>query len=575
MLPKQTTLRQMLTVPYVVLVLITALIIGILSYRAGSGAVDTLSELFLEETVNRISQAIDKHISGSEAVLETAFPADIGAPTSVEAELDDLRVRLWLATSIHRDPNNYAYYGDRYGQFIGLWRFSDTEAELRLRTDTDKARSIYRFSRINGELRDPITEPRVFDPRERPWFKVGQSTDVQTWTAIYIDFKTLELVATRARRVSDLEGRFKGVVATDLSLGLLNRFLKNLPLSENGVAFILERNGNMLATSRGPHLDMATGEGRGTRLNAANSADELIVSTYSAVRKLTSPTEAIQGTQSIVFDGPAGEVIQAGFSRLQDDAGLDWIVAVAVPREDFMRKVTHNVNRTLVLALLACGLIVATGLYILNAIAGDLRQLAAAARAMGDGDLSARVPVERSDEIGELAKTFSDLQRQLLTDRLTGIANREAIVRRLEDRIIRHRRRNDEQPFSLLFIDLNDFKKINDRFGHDVGDQVLIEVSKRLSANLRDHDLAARFGGDEFVVLLERIENRKDVLRVCNHLRNALLQPFDSVPAFKETAFIHMQGASFGFAIFPEDGKDLETLMKHADAQMYAAKSQS
>ncbi len=570
MLHKRTTLRQLLTIPYVLLVMLTALLIGILSYRAGGDTVDTLSDLVLKETVNRISQSIDRHISGSEAVLETAFPSDISPPVSVEDELDSLRTRLWLATSIHRNPNNYAYYGDKNGQFIGLWRFSETDAELRVRKDAESARSIYRFSRINGDLGEPTLETTMFDPRVRPWFIAGKSADKsQRWTSIYIDFKTRELVATRAARVDNSAGEFQGVVATDLSLEVLNEFLKTLSLSENGVAFIVERNGDILASSRGSQVSL---DDNG-RVNAANSGDSLIASTYAAVLKLTNEPGAVAGTQSTVFEDPGEALVQAGYSRLEDAAGLDWIVAVAVPRADFMSRVNTNMKQTVVMALIACALIVITGFCILNRIAGDLRQLAVAAQAMGEGDLSVTVPVERDDEIGELAQSFSVLRQQLLTDRLTGIANRDAIVRRVEDRIVRHRRRNDEQPFALLFIDLNDFKGINDQHGHDIGDQVLVEVADRLSRNLRSSDMAARFGGDEFVVLLDEIDGRDNVKAVCQNLKASLLQPFDSISAVGKGKILHTQSAAIGFAVFPEDGRELETLMKHADAQMYAAKS--
>ena len=161
---RSASLRQMLTLPYVVLVLLAATVIGVLSYVAGRDAVDTLSDHVLNETVSRIAQAVDKHISGSEAVLETAFPADVPATASIKDDLDALRTRLWLATSIHRDPNNYAYYGNRQGQFIGLWRYSASEAELRLRTEADQPRSIYRFSTIRGELGSPSRVPRVGRP---------------------------------------------------------------------------------------------------------------------------------------------------------------------------------------------------------------------------------------------------------------------------------------------------------------------------------------------------------------------------------------------------------------------------
>ncbi len=584
-------LRQMLTVPYVVLLLLAAGVIGVLSYRAGSDAVDTLSERVLSETVSRIAQAVEKHVSGSEAVLETAFPADVPAPLSVKTDLEALRTRLWLATSVHRDPNNYAYYGNRDGQFIGLWRFSETEAELRLRTDASSPRSIYRYSRIKGELKNPVLEERLYDPRERPWYKAGQGASTQTWTSIYIDFKTLQLVGTRARRVTNAAGDFEGVVATDLSLAHLNDFLKNLQLSANGFAFIVEPDGNLIATSRGPHLRKGVGDDN-TRLNAQASDDPMIRATYKAVKELTgqpaqpvdvpSPAKASAAGQpasagdtvprTTSFVGPDGNSVLAGYARLRDQAGLDWLVAVAVPRSDYMQKVNDNVRRTVLFALLACALIAATGYIVLNVIAKDLRRLADAARKMGEGELGSKIPVERNDEIGELAKAFAAMQNQLFTDRLTGIANREAMVRRIEDRIIRQRRSGDNHPFAVLFIDLNGFKLINDRFGHDVGDRVLAEVSHRLTTNLRGGDLAARYGGDEFVVLLENVANHGEAISAREKLERALGLPLQSLAALGEQASALNAGASIGIALCPTEGHDMQTLLKRADQDMYERK---
>jgi diguanylate cyclase (GGDEF)-like protein len=565
------TLRQMLTIPYVVLVLLAAGVIGVLSYNAGRGAVDTLSDHLLNETVNRIAQAVDKHISGSEAVLETAFPSDVPAPASIEGNLQELRTRFWLATSVHRDPNNYAYFGNRHGQFFGLWRFSETEAELRLRIDASMPRSIYRFSHIRGELGEPVQESRMFEPRARPWYKAGQETSHHTWTAIYIDFKTLELVGTRARRVNNADGEFEGVVATDLSLHHLNDFLSRLELSPNGFAFIVELDGNLLATSRGPHLRKGPGEDN-TRLNAAASDDPLIAATYETVKGLTAGHDAPDGARTSSFVGPDGAIVQTGFARLRDDAGLDWIVAVAVPRHDFMQKVTDNVKRTVWLAITASLLIALIGFVVLNLIVRDLRKLAVAATEVGEGSLDTKIPVHRDDEIGELARSFVHMHERLLTDRLTGIANREAIVRRIEDRIIRQRRSGDGRPFAVLFVDLNEFKRINDRFGHDVGDRVLREIGERLATNLRDSDTAARFGGDEFVVLLDDVANRSDAMVVREKLEHVLGQPLRSLVEIAPDLATFAAGAAIGLALCPDEGQDTETLLRRADMDMFLRK---
>ena len=579
----RATLRQMLTVPYVVLVLIAAIVIGWLSYTAGSDAVDTLAEKVLYETVNRIGQAVERHVSGSEAVLETAFPMGVPAPASVATELETLRTRFWLATTVHLDANNYAYYGNRSGQFFGLWRFSQTEAELRLRTEPDTVRRLFRFSGIRGELKNPIPEARVFDPRERPWYKAGQAASAHTWTSIYIDFKTLQLVGTRARRVNNAAGEFEGVVATDLSLQRLNEFLKGLQLSANAIAFIIEPDGNLVATSRGPHLRKGVGDDN-TRLNARDSTDPLIVAAHRMVQAQVgradtnvTATASKQGTdvRSASFQGADGKVVQAGYAQLRDYAGLDWVVVVAVPRDDFLYRVTDNVRRTVWLALLACVLIVLIGLVVLNLIASDLRRLAKAASVMGDGGMAVFRGVERRDEIGALARSFNDMQTQLFTDPLTGIANREAMVRRIEDRIIRQRRRGDSRPFAVLFIDLNGFKRVNDQLGHEVGDKVLVEVAQRLARSVRDGDLVARFGGDEFVVLLENINGTKDANGARDKLERVLSEPIEAVVGRVPDQAALPVGAAIGIALCPQDGADLQSLLKHADEDMYQRKQAS
>ncbi len=563
------TLRQMLTIPYVVLTVVACAVIGGLSYATGRDAVDTLSDYLLKETVARISQAVERHVSGSGAVLETAFPTGIAAPQSLAAEVAQLRSRFWLATSMHRDPHNYAYYGDRNGHFLGLWRFSETEAELRLKLDAGLPRNIYRFTGINGELEQPTAEEAVYDPRERPWYRAGQSSNQHTWTSIYVDFKTLELVGTRARRVNSADGQFQGVVATDLSLKHLSTFLRQLGLSKNGFAFVVEPDGNLIATSRGPHLKKGVGD-INQRLNAASSDDPLIAATYKSVRELMAQSDSNTTPRTSVFAAEDGQAIQVGYARVHDEAGLDWIIAVAVPRSDFLSGITTNLKITASLALLLALLIIAMGFGILGAVTKDIRQLIQLTRDVGNGVLKTDVNLLRNDELGELAKSFTNMQRRLLTDRLTGIANREAFLRHVEDEIIERRRNADQRSFGLLFIDLNGFKATNDTYGHDGGDMVLRIVSERMQSVLRSEDFLARFAGDEFLVMIDGVSSRADAEGVRTMLEKKLAEP---VPLEVAGEVVQaLTGAAIGLAIYPQDGKDVETLIKHADAAMYDRK---
>lgn len=563
--------RQSLTLPYVILVLGVAALIGWLSYGAGSQAVNTVANHLLRETVGRISQAVDRHLVSSKAVLDVAFPPELAAPERIETHFDQLRTRFWIATSLYTDPNNYVYYGSRQGQFFGLWRHSRHDAELRVKLDPAGPRSFYRFTGIDGPLSTPIVEARVLDPRERPWYKVGETHPGYAWTPVYIDFSSQELVATSARPVFDAQGNLAGVVASDISLHQLNDFVHTLKISEHSLAFIMEIDGKLIASSRTENIKRLA-DGRSERLSVRDSEDALQIAAFERVRRdltgsMTTPL------QTLHFEA-AGEAIQLAYSRFNDTAGLDWIIVVATPRADFMQGVTQNVQRTAMIGGVAALLVVMIGLSILHWVSRDLNKLATAAREVGQGRLDSPLPDHRQDEIGDLANSFRQMQQRLRTDSLTELVNREGILRSINDRIHQHRRKTDNRPFAVFFIDLNNFKQVNDRLGHDVGDQVLIEISKRLRGSIRSGDLVARYAGDEFVLLANDIPNMAIAETMRSALERLLREPMTSLKDAKHL-INHVLGGSVGVACYPSDAATADDLIKRADAHMYANKERS
>ena len=568
---KRISLRRLLTLPYAALIIGVAVLIGALSYRTGSHAVDTMSDQLLLETVARIGQAVDRHVVGSGAVLEAAFPNGMPAPEKIDAVQAELRTRFWIATSLHLDPNNYVYYGTRQGQFFGLWRFSQQEAELRIKLQPDAPRAIRHFSGINGALADAELEPVMYDPRVRPWFKAGASNQSHTWTSIYIDFRNAELVATRARRVLAADGELEGVVATDLSLRALNDFVRGLKISEHALAFIIEPDGKLIASSRSANV-VRGADGKNARLNAADSGDAVQVAAYQQVRAaLAAAGGGMTTAHTLRFTAPDGASIQLAFDRLRDAAGLDWITVVAVPRSDFMHGITDNVIRTAVIGAAAAFIVALLGLWILNSVAGDLHRMADAARGIGEGRLDTPLDIHRRDEIGDLADSFRAMQLRLRVDALTGLDNRDAIVRSIADRIGQHRRAADSRAFAVLFLDLNNFKSINDRLGHEVGDRVLIEIGRRLRAMTRAGDMVARYAGDEFVVLVNDVVDERAADQVRLHVERLLQEPLAG-DALGPAAGLSVGGA-VGLAVCPSDADTVEGLLARADADMYARKA--
>jgi diguanylate cyclase (GGDEF)-like protein len=567
------SLRALLTIPYVSLVVALAVAIGALSYQAGRQAVDTVAEHLLLETVHRIGQAVERHVVGSGAVLEAAFPNGMVAPRSVEEEFDALRTRFWIATSLHLDPNNYVYYGNREGQFFGLWRFDEQEAQLRLRLQSGVPRTLYRFTGIHGALREPQLEERIFEPRTRPWYLAGRDASTHTWTSIYIDFRTQSLVATRARRVLHPDGSIEGVVATDVALKGLNDFVRNLDLTPNGFAFIIEPDGQLIAASNAPNITQDDA-GAAARLAARDSGNVLLAATYAELSPLLVDASGDDQPRTRQFTAPDGQLMQAAFSRVTDSAGLDWFIVVAVPHSDFMHGVTDNVKRTVMLGAAAAALVVMLGLVILSWVARDLRRLSQAARAIGEGDLNVPLRIRRRDEIGDLARSFVVMQHKLRTDRLTGLVNRETLLRRLDDRVAFQRRAGDTQPFAVLFIDLNGFKAINDRHGHDVGDRVLVALGRRLRQGMREGDLVSRYAGDEFVILVEQVAHHEVAEQVRAHVEALLREPLADDVGLGPNTTLDVGGA-VGLAVYPDDGRDSDSLLQRADRDMYERKRQA
>lgn len=568
--PLRGSLRMILIGPFVILVLMLTTTIILLSYYTGRKATTELSDNLLRETAERIVQAVDRHIVGSGAALEAAFPNGMRVNSDISTELDSLRSRFWIATSLHTNPNNYVYYGNRAGQAFGVFRYPGNEGELRLKLKPEEMRVRYKFTGIDGALRFDSREEKLFDPRQRPWYIAGQTATTDTWTSVYIDFGTRELVATRARRVMGADGEVEGVVATDMSLKRLNDFVKSLKVSPNGIAFIIEPSGNLIASSVGENVH-SLDDGTNLRITATQSGNPFVEEVYTELYKRLSRTPTSEGATVFSFPDPAGGTIHASYATIKDQAGLDWITVVAMPSSDFMGSLTESLTRSVIIGIVAMLLAIGMGLAILNSVAGDLHRLSLAARRFGDGEVDAPVGINRIDEIGSLARSLETMQARLLTDRLTGIANREKLIRAIARKIRVLSMRgidNVSLSFGILFIDLDGFKLVNDRLGHDMGDRVLVEIAERLTANVRAGDLVARYAGDEFVILLDTLATREEFESLRAHVEAVLQSPSAVIP---RDSTVKM-GGSVGGALFPEDGTDADSLLKAADRRMYARK---
>ncbi|GBG14040.1 diguanylate cyclase [Novimethylophilus kurashikiensis] len=151
-------------------------------------------------------------------------------------------------------------------------------------------------------------------------------------------------------------------------------------------------------------------------------------------------------------------------------------------------------------------------------------------------------------------------------DALTGLLNRRSLLEGLESALVSARRH--DHKLAVLFIDMDRFKTINDTLGHDIGDQLLIQASQRISASVRDEDIVARLGGDEFVVVVKAMSSYEDAAKIANNILEATAQPFEiGTHSIKNSL-------SIGISLFPQDGEDAQCLTKKADMAMYHVKKE-
>ncbi len=227
-------------------------------------------------------------------------------------------------------------------------------------------------------------------------------------------------------------------------------------------------------------------------------------------------------------------------------------------------------------------LILALIRFLTGRMTRPINQLSASMARAEAGETNVRAVLSGPKDIADMAQAFNSMMAALedriaavshaerhirylaYNDTLTELPNRTQFTDRLNQAI--GRARDEGQTFALLFLDLNRFKNVNDTLGHDAGDRLLVAAGRRIRHSVRASDCVARFGGDEFTVLLEDLSSATAESVTSQKICLALAAPFDI------DGYDIYVSASIGISVYPADGTDGNTLLKHADSAMYLAK---
>lgn len=376
-----------------------------------------------------------------------------------------------------------------------------------------------------------------------------------------------------ARPVVDAQGTTWGVAVINLDLnGTFELLATDLP--NNIQLFFANQEGDILIH---PDASKTFGFDQGRR--------RFIQDDFAA----TSPV--VRGeTDHVVFEAQDGAhakqpVVAAFIGQNVKVASADarLVLGLAQPLQDVLEASNQLGNTVLKIVGALCVASLLTALWMGRALARPINAITRATRLMAGGLPASALPVDRNDEIGELARTFRDLRLQISEqiselrdnqdelehlaqhDPLTGLPNRRKFQERLDQALAQARR--FPQTVSVLFIDIDRFKQINDRHGHEVGDVVLQAMARRLQAVLREVDTVARIGGDEFVALLGAPATPEQLQAIAHKLQQALAEP-----VVLQGLRLDL-GCSIGIASYPQDADNATDLLAAADHAMYQAKS--
>ncbi|WP_420473315.1 diguanylate cyclase [Noviherbaspirillum sp. ST9] len=560
-----SSLRRQLVLPYVLLVLFVSAAIAWVSYRAGEEAVGTLSRRVLADMADRIGAVTEQHLAGAVVALNAVAPDPAALPGAqpFNTQTTTLEERLWIASGLNMDVSNYVYFGGADGSFIGLNRVNRNSVELYLREPGAPARNVYSVN-APGD-RDRLLRSDDFDPRQRAWYGVAAHKAGPVWSPVYNDFTSREPTITLARAAFKPDRSLAGVLATDVTLMVLTHALRSANISGNGVAFIMDGEGYVIATS-GDEQPFRMVDATPVRLRVDEMESPLIRDAYARVQEWKKSSPDAPEPLSLEFATDAG-ALDIAASSTGRALGLDWTTVVVMPKSAFMRGVTGSFVQGMAIAALCVMVALILGLSVLNRVLRDIRVLTDAAKKIGDGEPLPSLDIRRRDEIGQLAQSFSEMEYNLRIDKLTAVFNRASLIAQIASLRRQLEQKSGDRPnFALLFIDLDHFKKINDQFGHGAGDRMLVAVASRLKDSVRVTDVVARYGGDEFVVLLKGVTNVDDVIAMEEKIRRIVEQP---VQLDHGKASV---GVSIGWALFPEDGEDVDALLKIADKRMFDTK---
>lgn len=401
-------LRAVLIVPFVVQIVAAVGLTGYLSLRNGQRAVNQVADDLRREIASRIEERLKSYLALPHQVNQLNADAieqgiiDVSDLSQLDNYLAQQVKQLEPLTSITIATNAPDYVEavtfDRQSVTINVWN-QEEGGILQWTIDAQ------------GNQSEATATPD-YDHRQRPWYRDTLAQNQPNWTAPFATITPQRLILAANQPIRDPQGRTIGVTGSDLSLLEIRDFLNSLQIGKTGETFIIERDGNLIASSTNELPFRSVDVDRAERLMAVNSTDPLIRSTAQYLVNEFGSFDALD-TAGLQFTTATGDRQFLQVMPYQDERGIDWLVIVVIPEADFMEQIHANTRLTILLCGIALGLAILGGIIAARWITKPILELSQAAEGMAEGDWDQKVTVERSGELGILAHAFNNMRDEL------------------------------------------------------------------------------------------------------------------------------------------------------------------
>ncbi|MEH1941532.1 MAG: ATP-binding protein [Nostoc sp.] len=404
-------LRYVLIVPFILQICGAVGLVGYLSYQNGQKAVKELATQLENEICDRIEQHLDRYLTTPKQINQINLDA---------IELDLLNLSDFKTTGNYfwkqMQVFNVGYnsFANPKGEFIGVERLDNGKLLINEVSQKYGVGKLQIYNTDNKGNRHQLQQVKNYDPREEAWYTDAVKIGKPVWSQIYPwEDKPEILSISSSYPVYDKNSKFVGVISVDLLLSQISNFLAKLKLKETGKTFILERSGLIVASSTNepPYTII---NGRGKRRAALDSQNPLIRLTTQSLIERFGSLGFVVGKQQLSFTAD-GMRYFVQVKSWRDELGLDWLIVVAIPEGEFMEQINANTRITILLCIVA--FLVATIIGILTArwVIKPIVQLNRSAKKIAKGEWEQTPEIQRSDELGELAKSFETMAKQLQT----------------------------------------------------------------------------------------------------------------------------------------------------------------